>query len=419
MLSFVSRPRAIATGIRIVSVLGAVFLGACQSGAYGVEVTFTRPGTRDAARAIELSLVEGGCDAIADATSPSSALQRRVLRRGGSRASFDPAPPGRYAVHALARDAECAVIADGCTETELVAGGSDTIRVMLDDTAGAACSGCDDGACGQLADGGVDASTADGGVRDGGRADAGMDAAVPDAAVPDATVPDAAVPDAGPRDSGVDGGPSSLCPLLPDAIFCDGFETATPTAPAPWSTVYESADSELSVVTSPVAFGRSASRSRVSTPREEATFSRNIAVGEGELWVRLFVHVPSGSAVDGLGIVYLQGGTEDGVALQLRTGGRLDVWVGVEPSTVLPGSGATVPLGRWACVEMHVTATDSDGAVSLYVDGAPAATHGGRDMLPDGGFRELMVGIENTSDAQEPATVFVDEVALSRSRPGC
>lgn len=390
----------------------------CTDGAYVIEVELS-PALAERTRAIELSLVLGGCD---DGQTPGApvagAIQRRVLERDGPRPSFSPAEPGRYGVHGLARDAQCAPVAAGCEEYTLEPGGSGTLRLPLAAVDGEACGACDDGVCGDAFDAGV---------RDGGSPDGGMDGGVRDGGMDGGGMDGGR--DAGAPDAGFDAGPpSTLCPI-PGAIFCDGFEQWDPAADAgrsdagPRTWVRRVRDGGAVTVVTEVNDGGDvylgAKSAKMTTPTDvaqaAAVYGFDSPITTGDLWVRAFVYVPSTFELTGFTLLYLAPGTNgEGVAVQVAPTALMMLFEA--PGQSEPADSA-LPLDQWACIELHIVVADS-GSAELYLEGTSTGWWP-TDTLPTNGIQGVLIGMENPLDGQGPAEVFIDEVAISRSRLGC
>lgn len=401
-------------GLLLVSTLLAV---GCAGGEYSVEVRLPA-GALERARAIELALLPGSCAGQSLGAPPEDAAQRVSLRREGERGAFTPASAGAYGVYALARDAACAPVAAGCTEVDLVPGGSGSIVVALEAVSGGACSACDDGVCGQFAmdagpDGGDrDGGGDDGGPRDGGPSDAGSDGGR----------------DAG-IDAGTDAGPPSLCPS--GALFCDDFEALAPGDFAPWLRAVLHSGSEITPATppAPVHEGEQAARMHTPGPSARAALQHELAspLGAGDdLWVRTYLYVPNDGdqfTFAGFSLFYLVPRAGDqGVSLQIRRDGTyfnlapvLEDDPEADPFVAAMG---TVPRGRWTCVEVFLELGDH-GRAELYFDGVSRGALSDVDTLAASGYGSVVLGLERALGSQGPATIYLDDVAISTSRPGC
>lgn len=166
--------------------------GGCTDPGYEVVVELEPPELADEAVVIEVALVED-CAAQPRGQPPVAPRAHVSVTRGDSPSlgQVDSGPAGLYA---LARAADCRVVASGCEPVELDEGGSGRLVVTATSVAagscppGSTCNGA--GECTPGADAGPDA---------------GEDASMPDGGVDDARVPDAAV----------DAGPDADVPVVP------------------------------------------------------------------------------------------------------------------------------------------------------------------------------------------------------------
>jgi hypothetical protein len=89
-------------------------------------------------------------------------------------------------------------------------------------------------------------------------------------------------------------------------------------------------------------------------------------------------------------------------------------------SGVFPGMPMkTFPRDRWVCVELHVSIDATDGLFEAYLDGVLAVTSGHVKSLPADGFTAAEVGVKYAGAMQGPVEVYVDDVAVARTRIPC
>ncbi len=123
-----------------------------------------------------------GCATQSIGQAPANPIRTIYLRSGAPGTGLGAVPRGTYGFYARAFDASCGVVAAGCKDWTLVAGGSGELPVIATGMAGPI--GCDaremcvDGACmaldaGMTDGGGHDAGAMDGGVPDAGAMDGG------------------------------------------------------------------------------------------------------------------------------------------------------------------------------------------------------------------------------------------------------
>ncbi len=245
--------------------------------------------------------------------------------------------------------------------------------------------------------------------RDGGPADASLDGGV-DGAATDADVLDVSV-DAAPDETACDD-------ILAGAIFCDSFEASDFSL---WDSVREM-DGRVMRTTDPVWRGSGAlSAASLAASGVANLFGARLAdVTSGDLWLRAYVYVPSGTAFDDVKVLTLHEGSAPyaGVAFGLTTGDRPYV-MATTGSVSAVATDLRFDRDRWVCVVLHVDVDDAAGAMALQIDGEPAVERTGIDTLPDTGYQDVVVGIGFTSTAQLPIGLFVDEVALDDALIPC
>ena len=107
--------------------------GACGAGDTEVRIEFESPAV---AQSVEVVLVwvEKACPAGASLTmAPADPVRSAVVPRGTLSVALGAVPEGHYGVHAIARGADCAVLAAGCQPVSL--DGEDHVDVTLADQA--------------------------------------------------------------------------------------------------------------------------------------------------------------------------------------------------------------------------------------------------------------------------------------------
>lgn len=134
-------------------VLGSV---GCDSGGYDVEIRFDPEALADDAQGVEVALGAPCADQTLG-EPPVGAVASAVARRSGGSMALGDLEPGDYGLVALARDGGCAVMAAGCADVSIEAGGSGTLAVTLEAATGPGCAAgrtCDDGVCSAPGDAG-------------------------------------------------------------------------------------------------------------------------------------------------------------------------------------------------------------------------------------------------------------------------
>lgn len=158
-------------GILWVASVSALLAGCgANPGGPGVEVSFASGMPRsvqEQAVLVEVYLVSS-CDGVSTGERPATSIaSTHVLREGGGPPLGDDFDPGEYGLYALAKDANCAVVAAGCASVSVSADQQDPWSVTISASSGQGCSigqQCD-------LDSGDCVETGDGGVGDGGPPD--------------------------------------------------------------------------------------------------------------------------------------------------------------------------------------------------------------------------------------------------------
>lgn len=263
-------------------------------------------------------------------------------------------------------------------------------------------------------DAATDAFTPD--ARDTGRTiDVGNDAFTPSDAGRDAFTPS----DAG-RDMGVDSGmpgETACTGALASAVICDGFETD----PGPWA--------GLNVHFGTVAADSlQAQRGTHALHAQITTFSGHAAryidtlgpFTTGDIWIRGSLFIPSSAVVNDFTWFSIVENMPPYHGISLGMGSDLAVGsYSTISSTYTSDSALTLPRDTWTCLELHIQLSATAGSVEINRGGVLGASSTGINTIPAAGFAQFSVGIDYSSAAQGATEVWIDEVALSRSRLPC
>ncbi|HKU41140.1 MAG TPA: hypothetical protein VJR89_23420 [Polyangiales bacterium] len=236
------------------------------------------------------------------------------------------------------------------------------------------------------------------------------DAAVRDAAS-DASGDDE---DAGTSDAGT---PPPWCPSRSDVLFCNGFEddefgkwsyTIEDNGTAVQTNVRKvSGEAALHATTGQVGPNNQARKAMQALAKTKS----------GDLWMRYDYYVPSSVVVNSQFSAGVMSEITDPYAgfslLVLPT--RIDI---SSMSGFFQGTTA-FPRDRWVCVELHVRVHPSDGRFEVYLDGALAVQSPATNSVPADGYSVAEVGIHYAQQGQGPVEVYVDDVAVARSRIPC
>jgi hypothetical protein len=211
------------------------------------------------------------------------------------------------------------------------------------------------------------------------------------------------------------GPPSSRCGELPEAIFCDGFESGDVAGFRS-----EVGRGTLEVVSDETFLGDRALRATASAGAY-AYLARDIApISAGEIFARMYVRVPSGTPIDPSDYVQLLriGRESDpGHVHTLAQAGDIPVlWPEGAPFA------ATMAFARdrWLCVTVHLVMDAAAGSAELAIDGTPYVRAEGIPIVSRAmGFDEVSVGLVTTGLAQPEISVWFDEVALATTALPC
>ena len=138
-------------------------------------------------------------------------------------------------------------------------------------------------------------------------------------------------------------------------------------------------------------------------------------VTSGSLYLRSYIYVPSGVALEG---VIVHGLSEErdpygGVSLLLSDHGlEVDVHPdGPGVSPIFIESMQALPRDRWNCLQLQVTVSEDSGAVRLSLNGELiAASATPLATLPASAYRGVSAGLVYADPSQGPVELFVDEL---------
>ncbi len=158
--------------IAVAATAACAFVASCTGGGYTAVVHFNPPTLARQARRVQLSLVHAcAAQSVTDGMPPVDVIRTIDLLPNAPGSGLGHVSPGSYGLYARAFDASCHVVAAGCREVPLIAGGSDDLTVTAFAITGP--TGCDagetcvDGAC-LAPDAGTDAGMVEGGPPDSG-----------------------------------------------------------------------------------------------------------------------------------------------------------------------------------------------------------------------------------------------------------
>lgn len=226
-----------------------------------------------------------------------------------------------------------------------------------------------------------------------------------------------------PVDTGADAGHDAGMPgdtgcgaELAAALVCDGFESE----PGPWTARSERSGTVVSDSLQALR-GTRAMHPRTTAGGGEA--SRRVdALGpftSGELWVRISTFLPAGAAEDNFTWFSIGETSPPYAGLSLGMGASVIGSYSTISGDWVSNDTLTVPYDTWTCLELHVAISDTAGSIEVYENGTLGASTTGIDTLPATGFTSFSIGIDYTDAAQPPLELWLDEVALSRTRLPC
>lgn len=259
--------------------------------------------------------------------------------------------------------------------------------------------GATDAATDAAMDAAMQADLGDAGASDAG-ADTGMDAATDagsdmnaDMAVdmPDMTPPD----------------PCSW----PDTVFCSGFED--PTLPE-WSTFF-TADVmyETGIIRSGAGSGRfeSANADGVVVIGD---LSSGIAPGDS-VWLRMFLYVPNSAPTGSGGAIILGSFASEGGVLSQIIGDSAVAESYIDMTNNSFDVPFIIPRDQWVCLEAMITLSAA-GKHLIAVDGTTLINE---SNIPINVMSPMTIVAIAGGSMASGSTVFVDDVFVGGSRPGC
>lgn len=212
-------------------------------------------------------------------------------------------------------------------------------------------------------------------------------------------------------------------PLAPDcdypgALVCEGFDKPFDTALSTWVGDGASAALQDCIVHSgagAIRFKGTGTDSYVQT-----RYPLPRAISSGSFHARLFVNLPTETDLPEQIILFELWGDEPGgperITMQLGSDGSPSVFVGTAESGVnVPIS---LPRDEWVCLELSQLIDDSDGVVSLSVNGSIAAERSGIDTQGETPFVVAVTSGLFTGDAVE-AEIYLDDFVLATEPIGC
>lgn len=235
---------------------------------------------------------------------------------------------------------------------------------------------------------------------------------------------DAATSDAAAADSGIYPG----CPSMPGVLFCDDFEVADPDYEH-WAyqtvqtgTITNGTITRTQALRHGGAWSLLAATTMVSGSSAQARQASLVLDHQksGHAWLRSYNFVPSSVQISpNFALMVMSDDTFpwDGFELRLEA---TDILLNTTGAGQVRGSmPRAFPRNTWVCVELHVFVDPVAGYYEAYFDGDPVLQSGLVNTVPANGYSAAEVGIHYAPAGQPDAQVFVDDVAIGRSRIPC
>jgi hypothetical protein len=244
---------------------------------------------------------------------------------------------------------------------------------------------------------------------------------------------DAALPDLG----GVDqAGAPSLCATA-GLAFCDGFESGLNTSVwSPFSDFSPAHPPDVVTIEADPTMAKRGTQSihvRLPAATTDTYFQGKIGVTQTvsstNLFIRGFYYLANMSAPVATSLNGVRQTVDPyaGLSLDRQSDGALSVSVNtVEPTYSISSGTATLPFGRWTCVEWQVqngpaqTTDAGTGTVRVWMDGVEAADLARSDIVTQPYFANVVFGLETVVPPGQPAIdLWIDEVAIDSAYIGC
>ena len=221
-------------------------------------------------------------------------------------------------------------------------------------------------------------------------------------------------------DGGTDGGVGECAGVQKDALVCSGFEADVLTDD--WSSAVTEGAGELERSTARAHSGRAALHATTGDAMSAAALARSFGpVRAGELYLRAHLYVPSGPPTEIMNIFYVgaAAGPEPFVGIDFNLqDDAVEVYSPQGNPERQTGTGL-IPRDAWFCLQARIEVRDDGGVVEVRVDGVPALEATDINTLPPAGIVELRVGIDWSSEQQEPFELYIDDVVLDTVEVAC
>jgi hypothetical protein len=233
--------------------------------------------------------------------------------------------------------------------------------------------------------------------------------------------------DAMANDIGLCGRASTATLCNGTALFCDGFEDENGGDLNQWTGIAvgspggaaPAAGTALAVDSGAVCLGSHALHARTVGGAQQAFAYRMLANRPPTLHVRLYFQLAQYSRP--FQLLGFHAGSGDYSTLYVDPAAARFFFATSFSTTMSVFPGASLPVGRWMCMELVVRFDNANGEIALWLDGKLLGDYNGGNTQPAGSLLDTInIGIVST-DGADPGTneVYVDEVAMSPAALGC
>ena len=210
------------------------------------------------------------------------------------------------------------------------------------------------------------------------------------------------------------------CDAHPDALLCSGFEEPDL---SDWNGTVVAGAASVAQTDTRSRDGLGSLRADSQAQESEAVVAREFPpVTGGDLFVRLYAFVPSGSPTKTMNILFLGDYAAPdpfkGIDFNLESDAP-QIYVPESQPPRYTSMSALIPRDRWFCFRVHVALSATAGTVELWIDDAPALAQSGLHTLPAAGIHLLRAGVDWSSLQNDPFTLYLDDLVLATTPVAC
>jgi hypothetical protein len=210
------------------------------------------------------------------------------------------------------------------------------------------------------------------------------------------------------------------CDGRSDVLFCSGFEKPDLSE---WDETVVISSGAIRQTEENPRSGRGAllatSEYNESAAAVAAEFT---AVSEGELYLRVFMYLPSEFDTMTTNILFIGDAPAPdpfkGVDFNFEAGAP-EIFSPESDPVRYTSTSLTIPRDAWFCYQVEFGVSEDAGSVRIVVDGQVALDQVGLDTLPAGGVHLLRAGVDWSSKQMTPFAIYMDDLVLSRSPVDC